>query len=212
MPSQTSCTLYTFPRELRDPIYGFAQEEWVKDPIVWSEDQFSYGIENGKPWRKSEPITYFNSSPLEIALIPDRQLYREALESRLKKSTLVLAYGGKVDANFTDYDLSKLARKCIASVVLQIPDSGDGYRETVTLVIFGGTRILIMRIETPYSYYQATSFLWRPSWMLKGLDSLFDVKAVPEVEDPDQDLSELRPEYVIRTWHSNKGENLFKGQ
>ncbi|KAF7852438.1 hypothetical protein EAF04_010978 [Stromatinia cepivora] len=309
MPSQTSCTLYTVPRELRDSIYASAQEEWVKNPIVWSEDQFPFWIESATPWRKAEPITYFNSSPLEIALIPDRRLYREALESRLKQSTLVLAYGRELNLEFTNYNLSKLARKCIASVVLRIPhdfrkslmrdDRGLHFWRNSnidlmdrraaqllpshilpTLIHLPELRSLTLEfkqegiklhnlrdkspqcfarfitkmskfstIETRLKHFSklttfelkvkvsyasgdgAGSFdifttecdcpcggnlqcrnSWRPSWMLKGLDSVFNVKAVPEVEHPDQDLSKLRPEYVIRTWQSNKGENLIKGQ
>lgn len=106
---------------MRDKIYEFAQQEWVKDPIIWSEKQVDiFDLIRGFP--TTEPvITYANSSALELALIPDKQLYREALESRLKQSTLVFDFRYHLDLKFTDSNLSKLARKCIKSVVLPIP-------------------------------------------------------------------------------------------
>lgn len=48
----------------------------------------------------------------------------------------------------------------------------------------------------------------RPEWILKGIDPVFNVSAVPNMEDTGKPCSK----YMTRTWQSKKGEKLVKGE
>lgn len=120
MASQSICTLHKLPWELRDAIYESAQEEWVKQPLIWKENYVYYSTRK-VILPNPEPITRNSSSPLELALISDKQLYREVLECRLRKSTLMLTYGAALSLEINDETLSPLASRSIKSVILRIP-------------------------------------------------------------------------------------------
>jgi hypothetical protein len=113
MPSIKSCLFHDFPLEVREMIYREAMQEWIDQPIIW---------------RDNYPFTYANSSEIERALIPEKDLYREALAVRLRHSTLVLAQPDESKMTREEplkrhpiEELSLLARHCIRKVTVEVP-------------------------------------------------------------------------------------------
>ncbi|KAM3082909.1 hypothetical protein ACMFMF_002558 [Clarireedia jacksonii] len=113
MASTKRCVFYYFPLEVREMLYREAMQEWIAQPIIW---------------RDNYPFTYASSSEIERALIPEKDLYREAFAVRLKYSTLVLAQPDELKMTLEEplkrhpiEDLSLLARHCVRNVTVEIP-------------------------------------------------------------------------------------------
>jgi hypothetical protein len=113
MPSIKRCLFHDFPLEVREMIYREAMQEWIDQPIIW---------------RDGYPFTYASSSEIERALIPEKDIYREALAVRLRHSTLILAQPDESKMTREEplkrhpiEELSLLARHCIRKVTVEVP-------------------------------------------------------------------------------------------